>query len=131
VRSWFEGSQAGAAPANDLALLKQLVSYHDKHISDAALTAYSRHLRYLSESMLARSFFDTDTCLSVKRDMVKVLDDEGSHNLPKRIEVDVSTATFSNTTMKTVADFVTRLSSDYLTVDPSGSRVCANDDGCK
>jgi hypothetical protein len=125
VRSWFEAPQAAAAPANDLALLKQLASYDDKHISDAALTAYSRHLWYLSESLVALSFLDSDTCLSVKRDMVKALDIEGSHNPLNRIEIDASTATFSS---KTLADFVTHrsrgffdrlsLCSDFLTVDP-------------
>jgi hypothetical protein len=126
VRSWFKAPQASAAPAIDLVLLKQLASYEDIPISGAALTAYSRHLWYLSESLIALSFFDSDTCLSVKRDMVKALDFEGSYSLQKRIKVVTSTATFSG---KTVADFVTNrsrhffdqlnLSSDFLAVDPS------------
>jgi len=126
VRARFEAPDAAAAPANDLALLKKLLSYDDKRISEAAITAFSHHLWYLSESLAALSFFDPDTCMSVKRDMVKALDVEGSSNPLKRIDVDVTTASFSATT---VADFVTNrsrsffdqlsLSSDFLTVDPS------------
>ena len=58
--------------------------------------------------------------------MTKTLDIEGSDISLKKIEADVSTATFSSTT---VADFITRksrsffdqlkLSYDFLTVDPS------------
>ena len=127
VRAWFEAPYAAAAPANDLALLKTLASYDDKYISEAALTAFSRHLWYLSESLVALSFFDSDTCMSVKRDMVRALDVQASNHEPlKRIKVDASTVAFSS---KTVADFVTdrsryffdqlSLNSDFLNVDPS------------
>ena len=127
VRAWFEAPDAAAAPANDLALLKTLASYDDKYISEAALTAFSRHLWYLSESLVALSFFDSDTCMSVKRDMVRALDVQASNHEPlKRIKVDASTVAFSS---KTVADFVTdrsryffdqlSLNSDFLNVDPS------------
>jgi hypothetical protein len=125
VRAWFQAPQAAAAPANDLELLKKMVSYADKQISDAAVTAYCRHLWYLSESLVALSFFDPDVCLSIKRDMVKALNVEGSEKPLKRIAVDGSAATFS---CKTLADFVTRKSrdffdrlsigSDFLEVDP-------------
>ena len=64
---------AVSAPANDLEFIKRLVTYEDKSISKAASTAFSRHLWYLSEIMISLAFFDPDTCLSEKRDIVKAL----------------------------------------------------------
>jgi hypothetical protein len=54
VRSWFEATDAAAAPANDLALLKRLALYEDKGIADAAVTAFSRHLWYLKRGPWSR-----------------------------------------------------------------------------
>jgi hypothetical protein len=133
VRSWFEATDAAAAPANDLALLKRLALYEDKGIADAAVTAFSRHLWYLSEVLVSLSFFDEDTSLAVKRAMVKALDKEGSENPPKRISVNTSSSSFSGTT---VANFVTKtsrrffailgLKTDFLMVDPSEWYGCTD-----
>lgn len=126
VRSWFEAPQGAAAPANDLELLKRLASYDDKDISRAAVSALSRHLWYLSEPLVSLSFFDSNTSLSVKREMVKALYKEGSDNPAKRINIDATSSSFQG---KTVADFVSqksrdlfealKLRSEFLTVDPS------------
>src|SRR5688572_27520238 len=67
IRPWFESTNAASAPANDLALLKQLTSYHDKELSQAAVTAFSNHLWYLSESSVSLAFLDPDTSLPIKR----------------------------------------------------------------
>ena len=95
----------------------------DKAISKAAVTAFSRHMWYLSETMISLAFFDPDTCLSEKRDMVKALDVVGSENPPKRINFDVSAVDG-----KAIASFVTssslrffeilKLPSDFLRADP-------------
>lgn len=114
IRSWFEAPRAAAAPANDLAWLKQLTNYSDKIIADAAVKAFSRHLWYLSESLVSLSFFDSDTSLAIKREMVKALDktaDSAGQPL-KRINIDVSASTFNDTT---VANFVTSRSYQFFT----------------
>src|SRR6218665_270955 len=123
VRPWFVANVAVSAPANDLEFIKRLVTYEDKSISNAASTAFSRHLWYLSEIMILLAFFDPDTCFSEKRDMVKALDVAGSENPFKRINLDMS-----DVGERSIASFVTssslrffellHLPSEFLKSDP-------------
>ena len=130
IRLWYEAPRAAAAPANDLSWPKQLSSYHDKTIAEAAARAFARHLWYLSESLVSLSFFDSDVSLSIKREMVKALDKpastEKAGKLLRRIEIDTTASSFKEAT---VADFVTSrsrhffealsLPSTFLQSDPS------------
>jgi len=130
IRSWFHAPRAAAAPANDLAWLKEVAVYSDKGISNAAVKAFSRHLWYLSEALVPAlvplSFFDQDTSVSTKRDMVKAMNKIESEKRLHRVTVDVTRSSFSDVT---VADFVTcksmhffktlNLETGFLSVDPS------------
>jgi hypothetical protein len=125
VRSWFLASVSTAAPASDLWFLKQVVQYEDQAIREAAIKAFSRHLWYLNEILVSLAFFDPETSLQDKRDMVRALNTVGSENAPKRIELGVSAARMAD---KTLADFVTSTSrrffqllgipADFLAIDP-------------
>lgn len=124
VRYWFQTPSPTAAPKNDLALLCSLSLYPQKDIADAAMTAFGRHLWYLSELLVGLSFFDNDVSVEEKRLMVLALrDKEGSEEPPKRIPL------FSQPCTKGLHDFVTKttlrlfrileLSDAFLEDDPS------------
>jgi len=125
VHSWFHAPHAAAAPANDLAWLKKMTLYDDKDISNAAVKTFSRHLWYLSETLVPLSVFDENISVSIKRDMVKALNNKESQKPEKRVAVDVTASSFYD---MTVANFVTKkslhffealnLDASFLTVDP-------------
>jgi len=78
---------------------------------------------YGSEIMISLAFFDPDTCLSEKRDMVRALDVVGSGSPLKRINLDMS-----DVGERSIASFVTssslrffemlHLPSEFLKSDP-------------
>lgn len=125
VQFWFSAPDVVKAPANDLRLLQQLASYSDRAIAKATSEGFSRHLWYLSEYLVAFSFFDRDVSNEVKRAMVVALGKSGSDHPVKRITMDAAASTLGE---KTVADFVTRSSrrlfevlniqSEFLLVEP-------------
>ena len=86
VKYWLQAPSSVSAPRNDLHLLKVLEDFPSKEISTAATTVFSRHLWYLSETLVGFAFFDDQVTLEVKRKMVKNLKDKpGSKDAPKRI----------------------------------------------
>ena len=90
AKAWITCPTAMSAPKNDLNFLKQLVSYAvvNEGVSSAALTAFKRHLWYLSEELVALSFFDPEVSVMTKKAMVQALSRPGSEDVPKRIVVD-------------------------------------------
>jgi hypothetical protein len=86
--------------------------------------SHMQHLWYLNEILVSLAFFDPETSLQDKRDMVRALNTVGSENAPKRIELEVSAARMAD---KTLADFVTSTSrrffqllgipADFLAID--------------
>ena len=112
----------------DLNLMKLLVSYDDKDLSQSAIKAVLRHQWYLSETRVSLAFFDNETRLEVKREMVKALTKEGTAKPLKRLTI-VDQQQFASTIEeKTVANFVTHASlrffeilhlpTDFLHTDP-------------
>ena len=86
VKYWFTCPSAGEAPRNDLQFLKALHSYPDKEVSNAALTAFSRHLWYLSETLIGLSLFCDSVTVDEKRCMVHNMhNNQGSDEPPKRL----------------------------------------------
>jgi len=77
------------APANDLRLLQTLVSL-DSQAAKGALKKLCGHLWYLSEELIALSFFDRDVSAQVKKLMVSALQKPASDDPPKRITVDIT-----------------------------------------
>ena len=102
IKYWYSCTSAAIAPGNDLRFLKDLFSYHDQEISKLALTAFSRHLWYLSETLVGLSLFDPSVSDDDKREMVSNMRTiEGSEDPPKRI------APLQNPMEKRLPDFFT------------------------
>jgi len=87
AKLWFLSRVSTAAPANDLHLLKQLVMIS----SPPALGALKKlcgQLWYLSEYLIAFSFFDKNVNSSEKISMIQELGRKGSDEPPQRITLD-------------------------------------------
>lgn len=121
---WFVAPIAASAPSNDLSLLKKIQSYNDKEISAVATKAFNRHLWYLSEELIGLSFFDEETSLDVKREMVKALSISGSENPPKRTNLNVDGDSLQN---KTLASFVTSSTLKFFTKLSFSTEFLKND----
>lgn len=128
IQFWYLAPLPASAPASDLKLMKMLVSYEDKDLSQSAIKAFLRHQWYISETLVSMSFFDDETSLEVKREMVKALTKEGAEKPLKRLTI-VDQQQFASTIQeKTVANFVTHASlsffeilhlpTDFLHTDP-------------
>jgi hypothetical protein len=83
MRAWFEAPLSAAAPANDLRFLRQLSLYGNPVVSEAAVTAFSRHLWYLSEVTVGMALFDPSVDDHEKLLMLKnTREKEGSNEPP-------------------------------------------------
>lgn len=91
TKAWTSCQSAIAAPSNDLCLLKCLVKYKliNEGISTAASKAFSRHLWYISEELIALAFFDSNISNATKKKMVDSLQHPGPNEPPKRIQVEL------------------------------------------
>lgn len=72
-----------SAPRNDLNLLKELVAYKNINptVSLVALQSFSNHLWYLSDTLIALSFFDEDVDSQKRTAMVRKLEEENEHTI--------------------------------------------------
>jgi len=60
IAAWFQAPLAIKAPANGLHFLNRIAHYSvNPVVQKAALTAFSRHLWYLSEVIVGMAFFDS------------------------------------------------------------------------
>ena len=66
---WFTCSTSAAAPSNDLLLINHFYIYQEinKVVSQSALTAFKRHLWYLSSDMVPLALFDANLHNEQKR----------------------------------------------------------------
>lgn len=90
VKAWFNASSAIGAPNHDLTLFQSLINYKqiDAEIADAAIRKLQGHLWYLSEDLVALSFFDDAVPDYVKLKMVRAIKERtGTNNAPKRIQI--------------------------------------------
>src|SRR5688572_12109323 len=86
VTYWFTCTSPADAPRNDLQFLKAIHTYPDKEVSQVALTAFSRHLWYLSETLVGLSLFDDSVTFDEKQRMVySMRNNQGSDEPPKRL----------------------------------------------
>lgn len=124
MRYWFQCPSSTAAPRNDLHLLSSLSVYPDKDVAKAAITAFGRHLWYISEVLIGFGFFDEAVSTEEKRMMLEALKEkDGSEEPPNRI------APFVEPVTKQLHDFVTKstrrffkilqLSEEFLETDPN------------
>lgn len=86
VKYWFTCASPKEAPRNDLEFLKAIHTYQDKEVSQVASTAFSRHLWYLSETLVGLSLFDDAVTVNDKQRMVyNMRNNQGSDDPPKRL----------------------------------------------
>ena len=126
ISAWFLAPISSSAPVSDLQLLKDLATYHDHKLSTVCLRVFSRHLWYLSESLVGLSVFDSELPDEIKKEIAQaILEKNAPEDYPTRAVVP---ATISISSLK-VSDFasqasialfkVLRISHDFLTKDPS------------
>ena len=90
LKAWFTAQNATLAPHNDLQFLKELVAYKNSNeiVCKAAVKSFSRHLWYLSETLVGLALFDSRVNVDIKRKMVLALNKEGQKSPPCRIKLD-------------------------------------------
>jgi hypothetical protein len=105
TKAWTLCPNPTTAPANDLEFLKLAKNYETiyKGISSAAVTAFLRHLWYLSEELIALAFFDDAVNNDTKR-MICALNKQNAVEASnsKRIKIEPSAIP-----AKELHDFVT------------------------
>lgn len=125
VKYWYLCPSPIIAPRNDLQLIKDIIKYNDvnENVASAAFSSFKNHMWYISETLIALSFFDSEISHSIKEKMIKRLSEVGSPLPLNRIKID-----FSNISEKNIDDFVTnstlnffkilKLQTDFLKINP-------------
>ncbi|XP_025424087.1 uncharacterized protein LOC112693307 [Sipha flava] len=126
IKYWYTSSCGELAPNNDLNLLKELDHYKNsnKLIADAAIKSFSRHLWYLSETLIGLAFFDYKVCPEMKIRMVKSLEKKGAEFPLRRITIkmtEVQTVQLCDFVSKNTLKFFTALDipQNFLNQHPS------------
>ena len=88
-RAWYTCRIATWAPKDDLKLFQDLSAYEsiNKRISQATVKSFLRHLWYLSEPLVALSFFDERVEIEEKKKMVAALAIDSDKNYEKRATI--------------------------------------------
>ena len=104
VKAWYTAPVPTHAPRQDLELLKNLSLYKQRDAIKAthAMRKILHHLWYLSEELVALSFFDTKLTAETKNKMRLALKKPGEINPSKRPNMD-----FETIENKELEDFVT------------------------
>ena len=76
IEAWFTAPVAQEAPRCDLHLTKSLLQLPNAAVSKSTLNKLSKHFWYLSEELVALSFFGDNVSHEVKRRMVGKLQEE-------------------------------------------------------
>ncbi|KAK6169760.1 hypothetical protein SNE40_020749 [Patella caerulea] len=123
VRYWYTCNSAVHAPRNDLKFLQALSIYPDQEVSNLAVTAFSRHLWYLSEVPVGLALFDTEVSNIEKRQMLRNMEtNPGSEDPPKRVVLPVNLgerrlSNFCTTATRRLFEILS-LDSSFLTNEP-------------
>lgn len=114
IKYWFQAPSASSAPRNDLELLKDLKNYEKVNpvIARKAMHKVCGHLWYVSEELVALSFFDDKVTNETKNKMVEALKKEGVEFCPKRIVV----VDVENIRDKNLEDFVTSNTKRFFSI---------------
>ena len=84
IEACFIAPVAQEAPRRDLNLTKSLLQLPNAAVSKSKLNKLLKHFWYLSEELVALSFFDDDVLLEVKRRMVGKLQGEDDEEEPAK-----------------------------------------------
>ena len=104
LNSWFTASLSIQAPLNDLMCLKRLTQFRTINLNGAnvAIKALSRHMWYLSEELIAFSFFDDRVDAATKYEMVNAMKTKTGNGIPaKRVQLREN-----NISSSELADFI-------------------------
>jgi hypothetical protein len=127
IQAWFSAPEGISAPRNDLDFLDRLLRYSkiDNTVSTVAISKFLGHLWYLSEELIAFSFFDPLVPIQEKRDMLNALNSKsGSLNPSRRINLtdsDLEKALKPSlfVTTQTLAFFnILQIPTEFLRKDP-------------
>ena len=90
LKAWYTSPIPLEAPRNDLQLLNDLAAYKTTNpiVAKAALKSFSGHLWYLSETLIALGFFDSEIPVETKAKMAEALKIEGTHTPVRRISLE-------------------------------------------
>lgn len=130
VKAWFTAPPAIKAPYHDLNLMQVLVRNEmiDRKVAEAASTKLARHLWYISEELVALSFFDNVVPRETKLKIIHSIKhrDTAPGNL-KRVVLKKNE--FKSLLSKDISDFVTKksifffekleLDTRFLNLDPN------------
>lgn len=84
IKYWFTSPNAASASTNDLHFIKHVKAYEKKTIAKMALECFSRHLWFLSPTLVGLSFFDNNVSNENKLSMVSALSNLGSDENPAK-----------------------------------------------
>jgi len=73
IKYWFTSPNTASAPINDFNFINDLKAYENKTIAKIALDCFSRHLLYLSPTLVGLSFFDNNVSYENKLSMISAL----------------------------------------------------------
>lgn len=79
LKAWMTASVITGAPKNDFHLMNLLISYRifNAAISRTTSEKLLNHLWYLSEELAPIAFFDLNVSVTMKRLMIKALEEDG------------------------------------------------------
>lgn len=126
LEAWFSSSIPTEAPRRDLDLMKRLIKYGEvnEKISRATSNKFRNHLWYLSEDLVALSFFDSKVQPSEKMKMMLALNEECHDESVKRPHPNLNE--FESKTLSSFVSMRTKeslikfgLDLDILETDPS------------
>lgn len=111
IKGWYNAPISNYAPYQDFMFLKSLIDF--KHInvkfSNAASTKFLRHLWYLSEDLVALSFFDERISSAIKIKMVQAMTSQQSMTENTR-KLCLKQDDLKSFISKDISDFVTQKS---------------------
>lgn len=117
IKYWFKCSIPTKAASNDLQLFKDLMEYEtiNKTLVEAVLNVLSRHLWYLSETLIGLSFFNESISLEEKKLMISAMEKPGYDENPKKALISKNIAN-----QLQLCDFVTENTKYFF------SAICGN-----
>lgn len=124
MRYWFECSSPSSAPNVDITMIARLIEYREinEKIANEVLTVLSRHLWYLSETLVGFAFFDRTIEAKTKRLMVAALKKDGVEKFRRKASIALGSIDVSNLSIdKFVTSNTTKFFDTIFECDSKGT----------
>lgn len=125
LRAWMTAPLGAEAPLNDFQLMRQLLKYSNKIISESTSKKLGLHLWYLSEELIGLSLFDSRISSESKKMMLAAMNEVAPDHPPKRPRIE-SAAFLGNRGLEQFCTINSKrllqnlgLSEEFLSKDPS------------